>query len=161
MAGAMGLEAILLLGFTLLSAPPPTALQTGSVRWLQAHLGSYRFVTLGPIQPNYGSYFGIAEANINDLPVPTTWNSYIAGQLDPNALPAVFSGGGRINPAGPTPAQELAAHLPAYEAVGVRYVVERSDGLDVQGQPFPAAAPPARRPALGWCIGTASPRSGS
>ncbi len=146
MAGAVGLEAVLLLGFTYLSAPPPTALQTGSVQWLQAHLGSFRFVTLGPIQPNYGSYYGIAQANINDLPVPKAWNRYIEGHLDPNALPAVFSGGGRINPEGPTPAQELAANLPAYEAAAVRYVVEASDGLDVQGQPFPAAAPARSRP---------------
>ena len=39
MAGAVGAESVLLLGFTSLSAPPPTSLQTGSVRWLQAHQG--------------------------------------------------------------------------------------------------------------------------
>jgi hypothetical protein len=138
MAGAVAVESVILLGFTYLSAPPPTVLQTGSVAWLQAHLGPYRFLTLGPIQPNYGSYFGIAQANINDLPVPKAMNSEIAARLDPNAIPGVFSGGGRINPAGPTPAQELTAHLPDYESIGVRYVVESSNGQDVQGQPFPA-----------------------
>ena len=142
MAGVMAAESVLLLGATYLSAPPPTSLQAGSVRWLQAHLGSNRFVTLGPISPNYGSYFGIAEANINDLPVPKAWNIHISTHLDPNALPGVFSGGGRINPAGPTPAQELSRNLSSYESVGVRYVVENSNGLDVQGQPFPAAGTP-------------------
>ena len=142
MAGMIAAEAIVLLGFTYFSAPPQTALQTGSVRWLQAHLGDSRFLTLGPITPNYGSYFTIAQANINDLPVPKAWNTAIATRLDPNALPGVFSGGGRINPAGPTPAQELSAHLADYEAVGIRYVVESADGRDVQGQPFPAPGTP-------------------
>jgi hypothetical protein len=138
MAGVVGAESILLMGFTYLSAPVPTPLHLGSVEWLQKNLDTYRFLTLGPIQPNYGSYFGIAEASINDLPVPKAWNSYIADHLDPNAIPSVFSGGGRIDPAGPTPAQELTANLPSYEAVGIRYVVERSSGVDAQRQPFPA-----------------------
>jgi hypothetical protein len=139
MAGVVGAESMLLLGFTYLSAPAPTPLQLGSVRWLQGHLGPYRFLTLGPIQPNYGSYFGVAEASINDLPVPKAWNSYIADHLDPNAIPGVFSGGGRINPAGPSPAQELTANLGAYEDAGIRYVVEGASGRHVQSQPFPAS----------------------
>ena len=138
MAGVVGLESIVLLAFTFLSAPTPTALQLGSVRWLQTHLGNYRFVTLGPITPNYGSYFGIAEANINDIPVPKTFNHEIATRLDHNSLPGVFSGGGRINPHGPTPAEELSAYMPSYEAIGVRYVVESANGKDVQDAPFPA-----------------------
>ena len=89
-------ESALLPGFTYLPAPTPTALQLGSVDWLQTHLGNYRFITLGPITPDYGSYFGVAEANINDLPVPKSFNHEIATRLDPNALPGVFSGGGRM-----------------------------------------------------------------
>ena len=142
MAGVVMVESVLLLGATYLSAPAPTTLHTGSVLWLQAHLGEYRFLTLGPIQPNYGSYFGIAEANVNDLPVPKSLNDEIAAHLDPNSLPGVFSGGGRIKPTGPTPAQELSANLDGYEAIGVRYVVENSSGRDVQGQPFPAVGSP-------------------
>ena len=147
MAGAVGAESILLLGFTTLSAPPPTTLQTGSVSWLQAHLGPYRFLTLGPIQPNYGSYFGIAQANINDLPVPKAYNDEIATRLDPNTIPGVFSGGGRLDPAAATPAQELTAHLPEYEAIGVRFMVESANGRDVQGQAFPAVGSAA------WPVG--------
>ena len=142
MAGIVALESIVLLGFTYVTAPAPTALHLGSVEWLQAHLGNDRFITLGPITPDYGSYFGIAEANINDLPVPTSFNHEIATRLDPNALPGVFSGGGRINPHGPTPAEELASRLPDYEAIGVRYVVESADGKDVQDAPFPAVGSP-------------------
>ncbi|HZL32387.1 MAG TPA: hypothetical protein VFC81_00245, partial [Verrucomicrobiae bacterium] len=142
MAGVVSLESVLLFGFTYLSAPTPQALQLGSVRWLQANLGSYRFYTLGPIQPNYGSYFGIGQANVNDLPFPNAWNQYVLTHLDPNSPAGSFTGGARVNPAGPTPAQELTARLAAYEAVGVRFVVENANGLDVQGQPFPAAGSP-------------------
>jgi hypothetical protein len=147
MAGVVSAESVLLLGFTYLSAPAPTALQTGSVGWLQANLGAYRFVTLGPIQPNYGSYFRIAEANANDLPFPKTWDSYIQTQLDPNAPSGLFTGGARVNPGGLTPAQELSANLANYEAVGIRFVVESSNGRDLQGNPFPATS------ALAWPAG--------
>ena len=142
MAGVVAAESIVLLGFTYLSAPPPTPLEAGSVSWLQANLGDHRFYTLGPIQPDYGSYFGIAEANVIDNPVPTAWSRYISARLDPNSPPGNFTGGARIDPNGPTPAQELSANLPSYEAVGVRYVVENATGLDVLGQPFPAAGSP-------------------
>jgi hypothetical protein len=141
-AGVVGLESVLLVGFTYLSAPTPTPLQTGSVAWLQAHLGTYRFATLGPIQPNYGSYFGIAQINIDDLPSPKAWTAYIAAALDPNAPAHNFSGGNAVSPTGLTPAEALTKYLADYEAVGVRYVVENSDGLDLKGQPFPAVGSP-------------------
>jgi hypothetical protein len=143
MAGVVSAESVLLLGFTYLSAPPETALQSGSVGWLQAHLGPYRFFTLGPIQPNYGSYFGIAEVNVNDLPMPSAWKDYIAAHLDSNAVPGNFTSTAEIIPTGPTPAQELTANLSNYEAVGVRYVVENADGRDTEGVAFPA---PGSRP---------------
>ncbi|HEV3281059.1 MAG TPA: hypothetical protein VG032_05575 [Acidimicrobiales bacterium] len=142
MAGVVAAESVFLFGFTYLSAPAPAPLQTASVSWLQAHLGAYRFVTLGPLQPNYGSFFGIAEANVNDIPLPKSWTSYVRGHLDSNAPPGLFTGTTRVDPAGPTPAQELEANLPRYEAVGVRYVIELSDGQDLQGSPFPAPHSP-------------------
>ncbi len=138
MAGVVSLESVVMVGFTYLSAPSPSPLQLGPVTWLQAHLGSYRFVTLGPIQPNYGSYFGIAQANVDDLPAPKAWTTYISSSLDPNSPAHDFSGGNATNPFGLTPAQALTKFLPDYEAVGVRYVVEAADGLDLKGQPFPA-----------------------
>jgi hypothetical protein len=55
MAGAVSLEAMLLFGFATLSAPTTAApLQEGSVSWLQAHLGTSRFVTLGQLSPTTG-----------------------------------------------------------------------------------------------------------
>ncbi len=143
MAGIVGLESMALLSFTYLSAPTPTPLQTASVVWLQAHLGNYRFATLGPIQPDFGSYFGIAEADINDLPLPKSWASYIHTNLDTNSPDQNFTGAALDDPAGPTGAQELATHLSNYESVGVRYVIESSVGTDPQGHSFPEAGSPA------------------
>ncbi len=142
MAGAVSLESVLMVGFTHLSAPPPTPLQTGSVDWLAAHLGTYRFATLGPIQPNYGSYYQIAQVNVDDLPSPKAWDAYIASSLDPNAPSHNFSGGNAVNPDGLTPAEALTEYLPEYEAVGVRYVVENSSGRDLKNQPFPDPGTP-------------------
>lgn len=142
MAGAIGVEALLLFAFPYLSAPTPAALQDGSVRFLQANLGTYRFVTLGPIQPNYGSYFGIAQANVNDLPLPKSWANYTMSSLDPNTIARQFNGHTMLVSTGQTPAQALATHLANYEAVGVRYVVEITAGTDLQGSPFPPAGSP-------------------
>ncbi len=142
MAGIVAAESVALLGFTYLSAPEPTPLQLGSVVWLQQHLGAQRFYTLGPIQPDYGSYYGIGEADVNDLPIPRSWNQFVETRLDPNALVGSFTALARIDPSGPTAAQELTTHLAEFESIGVRYVVETANGLDIQGQPFPAAGTP-------------------
>jgi hypothetical protein len=142
MAGVVMGESVMLLGFTYLSAPTPRSLQLGSVKWLQTHLGTYRFITLGPIQPDYGSYFGIAQANVNDLPLPETYNTYIHAHLDPNSPQGVFTGGARIDPSKLTPAEELNVNLANYEALGIRYVVEKSTGSDLQGRAYPAAGSP-------------------
>jgi hypothetical protein len=142
MAGAVCLEAIFLLGFAYLSAPTASTLNAGEVRWLQAHLGTSRFYTLGPIQPNYGSYYGIAEANVNDLPLPASWTDYVSAHLDPNSPKVLFTGVSRKNRSGPTPAQELTRHLSNYESIGVRFVVESANGLDAQGKSFPAVGSP-------------------
>ncbi len=66
-----------------LSASSRNAVDLAPVRYLQAHLGTYRFYTLGPISPNYGSYFGIAQLNANDLPVPKKYSTYLTEKLRP------------------------------------------------------------------------------
>jgi hypothetical protein len=112
------------------------------VTWLQDHLGAYRFYSLGPIQPNYGSYFGIAQLDTNDLPRPKSYDTEIASRLDPNAPSGSFTGTATLSTTGPTPAQELTEHLSSYEQVGVRYVIEPAGGTDIQGHPFPATGSP-------------------
>ena len=119
-------EALVLFVVPELSAHRHVVFDAGPVRYLQAHLGTARFYTLGPIAPNYGSYWQVGEVAVNDLPIPDTYALYITGELDHNVQPNVFTGTTRLNPAGPSPAAEFAAHLPAYEAIGVRYLVAPS-----------------------------------
>lgn len=106
-----------------LSAPRSASVDTGVVRYLQHHLGTYRFFTLGPLQPDYGSYWQIASVDVNDLPVPNLYSSYITSSLDTNVDPLTFTGATQLDPKGPDSAQELVSHLGAYEKVGVKYVI--------------------------------------
>jgi Bacterial membrane protein YfhO len=119
----LALDAIAMFVVPQLSAPRNAQIDTAPVRFLEANLGDGRFYTLGPIMPDYGSYFGIASVNVNDIPVPKRWTTYITTRLDTNTIPIIFTGFSRLNPNGPTAAEELVSHLGSYEAVGVKYVV--------------------------------------
>ena len=136
-AGAVALEAAVLFSVPLLSAPRPAPSDTALVHFLQRHIGLSRFATLGPIQPNFGSFFGLAEINVNDLPVPKDFTTYIRRSLDDNADPLIFTGTTESDPAGSSPAQELTDHLAAYEAAGVKFVVTPASGADITGSPWP------------------------
>ncbi len=105
------------------SAPRRAALDTKAVSYLQGHLGDSRFFTLGPLAPNYGSYFGVSSVAVNDVPIPKTYAAFVQDQLDTNVDPLIFTGTTMLNSAGPTPVDELVDHLQAYEAVGVKYVL--------------------------------------
>jgi hypothetical protein len=105
-----------------LSAPRAVSQDSRLVSYLQHHDASGRFFTLGPVQPDYGTYFGVMEADVNDLPIPKAYHRYIATHLDTNTA-LQFTGTVMRDPSGPTPLQELAAHFAAYEAIGVREVV--------------------------------------
>ena len=106
-----------------LSNPRGGQIDTRLIAFLQDHLGTSRFYTFGPISPNYGSYFGIASINVNDLPVPKIWARYITTNLDTNAFPLEFTGYVRAEPDGPTSLQEFGEHVANYAWVGVKYVV--------------------------------------
>jgi hypothetical protein len=109
------------------SAPHQSSVDTKPVSFLARKLGADRFYSLGPIAPNYGSYFGIASVGVNDLPVPKAYTDFITKHLDRNDNPLFFTGTTPANPAGPSPAQELVSHLSQYEAIGVKYVVLPGD----------------------------------
>ena len=136
--GAVALDALVMAFLPLLSAPTAEPLDLAVVHFLQANLGTERFATLGPIQPNFGSYFGIAEVNVNDLPVPSTYARYIRQHLDTNTDPLIFTGAVTADPAGQSPGQELTAHMASYENLGVKYVVVSASGTDSLGKPWPA-----------------------
>jgi len=123
LAVLLGVEALAFFGTTTLSAPRQGRLDLAPVRYLKAHLGTARFFTLGPLQPDYGSYFGLSELDVNDLPVPKAWVHLVLDQLDTNAGPTAFNGEFEASATGPSPVAELDQHLATYEALGVRYVL--------------------------------------
>jgi hypothetical protein len=118
-----------------LAAPRAVSVDLSPVAYLRRHLGEGRFFTLGPIQPNYGSYFGLASLNINDFP-PREYAQYVHARLDGVVNPTLFVGTfGGWRPVGqPGPERELVRHLNGYRAAGVRYV------LTPAGYPLPKSS---------------------
>jgi hypothetical protein len=119
----VALDAVAMFAVPELSAPRSVKLDTAPISFLQRHLGTYRFYSIGTIQPNYGSYFGLSSLDANDLPVPKLWATFLTHQLDPNASPPVFNGSNRTVATGPTALAEFAQRLGAFEMVGVKYLV--------------------------------------
>ena len=115
-----------------LSAPRSTTINIKPVSFLQQNLGNYRFYSMGPIMPNYGSYFDIASIDTNNEPIPKNWSKYISNSLDSNANPLVFVGlpSNSLNPARLTPAEAFVQNLENYEYVGVKYLVAYDGALD-------------------------------
>ena len=106
-------------------------LEMGSVEFLRRNLGFQRFYTLGPIAPNYGSYFGIASINYNDLPVPERWARYVTTEVDDNTVDLFFTGYSRVRANGPTAAENLLRNLRHYAEVGTRFVVVPANSPDL------------------------------
>jgi hypothetical protein len=79
---------------------------------------------LGPLQPNYGTYFELGQLNVNDVPLPSLLERFIHTRLDPYADPDLFVGfPARRNLFAPPPAQELVRNLAAYRMAAVKYVL--------------------------------------
>ena len=129
--GLLPLESIAMFVTPELSTLRGGAVDLSVVSFLQRNTGLDRVYTLGPLQPNYGSYFDVNSLNVNDLPVPKTFQRLVQTELDPNADPLVFTGTRSVHPGGLTPAQALAYYLPAYERLGVKYIVVDSKSSDL------------------------------
>jgi hypothetical protein len=105
------------------SAPRSARVDMSLVDAVRARTGLGRFYTLGPFTPNFGSYFGIGEVDVNDLPMPKRYTSYITSHLDTNVLPNIFIGDTMLRSTGLTPLQELVKNFADYERIDVRVVV--------------------------------------
>jgi hypothetical protein len=132
LVGLVLVDSLVMFIIPQLSAPRSTSINIKPVSFLQQNLGNYRFYSMGPIMPNYGSYFGIASINTNNEPTPKSWSKYISNSLDSNANPLVFVGlpSNSLNPAGLTPAEAFVQNLENYEYVGVKYLVANNGTLD-------------------------------
>jgi hypothetical protein len=115
----------------LLSSVRGGKLDWDAIDFLRSNVGYQRVVAISGngLGPNFGSYFGIATLNYNDLPVPRKTVSYIKDNLDPFADPIVFL---PWYPPSPPEKQEVRQklfleRLPRYAAAGVRYVLAPKD----------------------------------
>jgi hypothetical protein len=119
------LEALVMFMFPELSAPRTVRTNFDAVGYLQANAGLQRFATLGPFQPNYGSYFAVPAINNDDLPIPKEWAHYVHTQLDQEIDPLHFFGVNNYpkTPPADLPYEELFRNLAGYRAAGVAYVV--------------------------------------
>jgi hypothetical protein len=124
-----GMLAVLLLDVSIMyavpmfSAPRHATMDLTPVQYLRANLGNQRMFSLGPIQPNYGTYYRVASANINDVPQPRAYSEYIAKYLDDNVNPITFTGTNSVDGKRRQPPQAFLDNMRNYEAIGVQYVI--------------------------------------
>jgi len=115
------LEAFLLFNIPLISAPRGFSIDMEAVAFLRKNLGLQRFYTLGPILPNYGSAWGIAELNYDDMPVDKHLVDYYRANLDPYISPYnTKPNWGRG--AGPSCNEIIRRNHHAFGRAGVKYV---------------------------------------
>lgn len=122
-AAIVSLDAFVLFVLPEFSAPRSVTIDTAPAAFLQRHLGLSRFVTLGPLQPDYGSYFGVRALNTNDALLPKVFATYESSHLDPAITSLIFTGTLPQTPFAATPKEELLANLNNYRAAGVRYIL--------------------------------------
>ena len=112
----VAVDALALFVVPEFAAPRATQVDLSPAAFLQAHAGESRFYTLGPIAPDYGSYFGLASFGVDDFP-PTLYADYVHAHVSPGAAFVGFGSNARQR------SQELLHHLAGYRQAAVRYVV--------------------------------------
>lgn len=123
--GLVVLETLAAFMLPELSAPRKVNTNFAAVDYLRGQIGLQRVATLGPLQPNYGSYFGVAEINDDDLPIPKRWADYVSSSLDPTIKPLHFYGisNDPKTPKSQLPFEELFDNLDGYRVAGVTFVI--------------------------------------
>ena len=97
-----------------------------AIRFLRENIGLNRFYSLGPIQPNYASFYRIPSLNANYDPVPDLWTAYVRDRLDPGADASSFNG---VWPPKhdeipfDSRAEQMTRHLGEFEKIGVKYIL--------------------------------------
>jgi hypothetical protein len=97
------------------------------VNFLKDHIGLQRAYSIGPLAPNYGAYFRIAQINHNYLPVSQDWIDYIHKHIDPSADEITFIGEYPRKDHVISVEEDLAERQPGYEELGVKYVLSNHD----------------------------------
>jgi hypothetical protein len=143
-------QAAALAAFWQLAGPHGRVPDQDALRYLQSHAALGRVVSFGPLAPNYGAMFGIAEVGYNALPVPKVWVDAVRARL-----PVLGNGVALAEGDLPTP-DALPARVAAYESFGAAYalvwpgedlgagvpattLVYRGEAMDIWRLPSPAA----------------------
>jgi hypothetical protein len=119
------LEALVFIVIPTLSYPSSATIGLGGIHYLQRHRELDRVYSLGPLQPNYGSYYGFAYLNYNDLPIPFKTVTYIKEHLDSTADPVVYIPNRNRSP--DDQRLNFMRNIDAFERVGVKYVLAGSN----------------------------------
>jgi hypothetical protein len=83
--GLLGAYTTALFMLPLFAGTHGRRLDVPAIQFLQTHLGLGRVVSFGPMVPNYGAMFGIAEIDHNYLPVPRVWVDAIRARMQPGS----------------------------------------------------------------------------
>jgi len=133
LSGILVLDAMLMAFIPTLGNPRGGTINTAAIGFLQSNLGLHRFFTLGPIQPNYGAYYGIASINHNYLPVARTWVDWARAHLDPQIDEVNYVGNFPRAAGVPKEADALRANLAAFQWIGVKYVIATGKDAPLAG----------------------------
>jgi hypothetical protein len=128
LAAIVVVEATVLFLVPQASAQRDVVIDVAVMNFLRHNIGTSAFVGFGTIQPNYGSYYGIRQINVNDLPIPKPFADVVRNRLSPGADAANFTGIAP-NPHVPTLLQDFLPRVDSYEDVGVRYAVAHRDEI--------------------------------
>ncbi len=124
-AAMMALESVAYFAVPSFRSPVNVHLADSSLNYLQQHEGFGRFISLGVLNPNWGSQYGLNEINAIDLPLPLSFSTYIHNNLAPSLNnPRSF-----VLPFTPAMENEVAAHIANYEALGVAYILVKPQPL--------------------------------
>lgn len=119
----LAVDAAAMFAVPMLSGQRDVRIDWPAVAFLRDHVGLQRFYALGVYRPNYGAFFATPQLNYEYLPLPENWVAHVRDALDPSASPIMFRGDEPPLPPGvPDHAAQLVRNLPAYAALGVKYV---------------------------------------
>lgn len=119
----LAFDACLAFVLPLRSSARPQKPTMDGIAYLQSNIGLHRVYSMGPLAPNYGAYFRIAQINHNYLPVLSQWTDYIHTHLDPKTYEVVFHGQAFGDESQHFVDEQLRTRLSSYEELGVKYVL--------------------------------------
>jgi len=126
-ASLVVLESLVYFVVPSVMAPATVTVDSAPIAFLRAHLGHERFVSLGPIAPNWGTYYHLSELTMIDLPFPKNFANLVRTQLaqgesQPVNQYTVENGVTGIE----LYERAIAAHLTTYEQASAKYLVANS-----------------------------------